>query len=135
MLNTCIFSNKFDLIQAICVSHKCVLTSLITRLTLVDKTRLFLKSSILTRIDLMHSIHCATVKVIFMREKCMRVCMTLIPFCHYQLTVATNWLLLTADQCVRTFLMLGTETYHRRVNQYKYHNTLWLKMDFFLSFC
>jgi hypothetical protein len=48
-----------------------------------------------------------TKKNVFGFEKCMRVWLTWIHFCHYQLTVVANQLLLTGNQFITTFIMLG----------------------------
>jgi hypothetical protein len=57
--------------------------------------------------DLQHSIHLNTKTLVLtlMHEKEARVCMAMIHFCCYQLTVVANHLLLTADKSVRTFSM------------------------------
>ncbi len=48
-----------------------------------------------------------TKKTVFAFEKFTRVKLTLNRVCHYQLTVVANWLLLTGNQFVATFSMLG----------------------------
>jgi hypothetical protein len=79
---------------------------LLTRLTSIDKTRLFLYLTNFDKNRLVAFHSFKTNNVIFMCEKCTGVWMTLIHFCHYQLTVVANSLLLTGDKSVTTFSML-----------------------------
>jgi hypothetical protein len=66
------------------------LQALLTRLTSVIKTRLFLKPTNAdeNRLAAFHTF--LTKKIVFAFEKCARVWLTLIHFCRYQLAVVAN---------------------------------------------
>ncbi len=94
---------------------------LLTGLTPVDKTQLFLKPSNFSKNRLVT--FCLWDKESNFHAWEMRESVDdLDSFCHYQLTVVTNLLLLIAGTYIWTFLTLGTETYCRWVNHYQYHS-------------
>ncbi len=105
---------------------------ILTRLTPVNKTQLFLKPPELDKNRLV-AFHSFTQRKCHYKENAwetnesvyeyLSVWMTLIHFCCYQLTVVKNQLLLPADRNVRTFLSSVINTYHWCVNQCQHHNS------------
>ncbi len=80
---------------------------LLIRLTPVGKIWLFLKPSKFDKNRLVAFQLLTTTKVISCARNVRERGWPWFIFCHYQLTVVANWLLLTGDKSVATFLTVG----------------------------
>ncbi len=96
---------------------------LLTILTPVVKIWLLLKLTYFDKNNSLHSIHFDKESVLAL-EKCTRVWWPWFIFCCYQQTVVANWLRLTGNFFITTFLTLGSKPIIVFVNHSWSHSML-----------
>ncbi len=98
-----IVKNRFRLFDYLFISADAYTQVLLTRLTFIDKMQLLLRPYIFDKflLDTFHSWDTKKVFCTWVEREC--VWMTLIHFCHCQMTDFARWLLLSSVKCVRIF--------------------------------